>query len=395
MKYFLSLALIACYILGISQSRELSGLVVDKSTQKRLPFASLGIESKGIGTICGHNGSFTFNTPGNAKSDTLTIRHIGYESFRIPIEAIPDSVIIELVPETVQLEEITVSSLTPEDYVFRISRNIEKNYPTGSYSTLLYYKAQLQENGNFLLNEEATIKSQYLYEPDTAGISHQILLCNEKEISYESPYVQAELQNKGKPITVNFGGPNAVLSNDVKYMRLAFLDTTKTELFTYSFGKATTYMGEPAFEITYKSAGEIDNSRMYGTILIMSRTYAVVKIDNYSTLNIPFGAVSILRVLGLTLKNPTMHQTIRYDKCGELWYPKYFEFKAKAILIKHHLFKDDELFTDELVHMAVINKIELDSSQNILPEHTYNAQKKMSEQVFNTESVSWDVINKL
>jgi len=140
---------------------------------------------------------------------------------------------------------------------------------------------------------------------------------------------------------------------------------------------------------------QINNTRMFGSILIMTKSYAVVKIDNYSTLSLPLASISILRVLGLTLKNPTMHQTIRYDKCEGLWYPKYFEMKAKAILIKHHLFKADEIFINNLLHAAVINQIHLKNFNGIDPENEYTSSKKMCEQVKNSENISWKEMNKL
>jgi pimeloyl-ACP methyl ester carboxylesterase len=90
----------------------ITGQVVDGKTGKCLPFASVGIASKEIGTVSNDSGAFKLVTRADMIDDTLQISMIGYHSRRITVKsmALRKMNIIELTEADHQLNEVTITT---------------------------------------------------------------------------------------------------------------------------------------------------------------------------------------------------------------------------------------------------------------------------------------------
>lgn len=112
------------------QSQNLSSVIIDSSTKKPVPYATVQLNNRGM--ITNEEGRFKFSFDENIReSDSLFISSIGYESIGKPIGAFTDSVIV-LRPKAIELKEVIVSNkeYTPKEIIEMVEDNIEKNYHT-------------------------------------------------------------------------------------------------------------------------------------------------------------------------------------------------------------------------------------------------------------------------
>lgn len=114
-KTFLSLLLVSLQWQAMGQT-QLSGIVLDKTTQQPIEYANIGIAGKNIGTVCNAHGKFELELPNDRLHDYLIVYHLGYEMAKLKIEDLltnPLLITIELKPSPVVLEEITISDTRP------------------------------------------------------------------------------------------------------------------------------------------------------------------------------------------------------------------------------------------------------------------------------------------
>jgi Peptidase family M1 domain/CarboxypepD_reg-like domain/Peptidase M1 N-terminal domain len=86
-----------------------SGKVLDFNG-KPLPFSSLFIKGKAIGTVTNENGEFTFNIPIFYQLDTLTVSYVGYKNFTGIVRNLPAYIKISLNEAVVDLAEVSVQA---------------------------------------------------------------------------------------------------------------------------------------------------------------------------------------------------------------------------------------------------------------------------------------------
>ena len=110
MKNVLSIiSLLFINFLNHAQEIKMSGQVVDLYTQNPIEFVNIGILNKNLGTVSDLQGKFDFNVKKDYLRDSITVSHINYETFRIPILNGPNQ-IITLKPRINELSEIVLTN---------------------------------------------------------------------------------------------------------------------------------------------------------------------------------------------------------------------------------------------------------------------------------------------
>src|SRR5262245_6539228 len=67
------------------QQITISARAVDKETNEPLPFASVGIKGKPIGTITNLQGEFDFHFPAEYRNDLFVVSMLGYQNYEMPV----------------------------------------------------------------------------------------------------------------------------------------------------------------------------------------------------------------------------------------------------------------------------------------------------------------------
>ena len=80
MQKTLTLIFILLVNFSYSQNSIIKGIILDKNTNDSLPYVSIGVLNKGIGTLSKSNGSFSLDTKNIQETDTVKFSSIGYKS---------------------------------------------------------------------------------------------------------------------------------------------------------------------------------------------------------------------------------------------------------------------------------------------------------------------------
>jgi hypothetical protein len=93
-----------------SSGQTVSGIVMDKETSLPLPYASLGIRGKNIGSIADKTGHFNIDVSKASSQDIIIISNIGYASIGVLVKDLElnSANEIRLSPQAKQLEEVVV-----------------------------------------------------------------------------------------------------------------------------------------------------------------------------------------------------------------------------------------------------------------------------------------------
>lgn len=160
---FLILAWLAFLVIFSSQGQNLtiSGRVIDKETKEPLPFASIGIKGKPIGTITNLQGEFDFHFPAEYRDELFVISMLGYQNYETGAQALISSgaTEIEMSKSTTVLKTVVISDSLRGGDILRIAlARIEQNYPGDPFLLEGFYRDLKKVGGTYVSLLEAAIK---------------------------------------------------------------------------------------------------------------------------------------------------------------------------------------------------------------------------------------------
>ncbi len=415
--YILSFFIFSSTMLFSQSKQTITGVVTDKKTKENLPFSSIRLKNHPIGTISDEAGEFKFLVPNEITDDTLVINYIGYEESEIELSSIESPLKIKLKSNSIEIEEAIILPMSAEDYIKRAVDRIGVNYPDKSFQTTSYYREEITENSSILHRSEGVFKSVYpeKVKGDTIENQHQLLLYREPDEIAKLQFMRhwldkqdkkriEEAEKEGEEIEsesdaimsqMNMGGPEILLSCDLKYELPSYLDTNQFKEYKYEIDGRSVYQGKELLRINYKSRGQVDNMRQHGEILLDLKSDAIVMIESSGKVVIPLAARPVLLALGFGIKDPVYNQTLKYESYGELWYPKDFHWSVSATLTKQHIARKKESSDLGIAQIFFVSEIATDDIIPIPEDKIFDPAKKMEEQVFNDNGIKWGEINVL
>ena len=121
----------------------LQGKVSDANTGEYLPFCSVYIKGKSVGTVTNLNGEFKLNVL-KTSGDTLVISHVGFHNFLVPVNSNSNSLDIKLKEAVVNLDEISVTThkLSASDIFKKALEKIknQQGYPRYPFKLNGFYR---------------------------------------------------------------------------------------------------------------------------------------------------------------------------------------------------------------------------------------------------------------
>lgn len=160
MQKLLFLALFLLSTLTVAQDITISGRVTDAETKEPLPFASVWIKSKTIGTITNAQGDFDFHIPAEFRNETLVISMLGYNDFESGVNFLntDEPLNVRLESSLVMLNELVVrDSLTGGDILQHAFSRIEDNYPMEPFLMEGFYRDIKKVGGTYISLLEAAV----------------------------------------------------------------------------------------------------------------------------------------------------------------------------------------------------------------------------------------------
>ncbi len=244
----------------------ITGKIIDSKKKNSLPYASVSVQNKPLGTISNEDGDFLLKLHPQYIDDTLIISNLGYARMAVPASHLLEEDLILMEPVSIRIREIKVTATTPEKLLENIRANRDNNYT--SYSKLMnaFYRETVRQDGNYINVSEAV--TEILKAPYNSARNDLTRLIKGRQ----SPDIQ--------PLNwINFklqGGPFTITQLDVVKMMETFIDKAYEDHYKYKISKVIWYNEVPVYVLAFEPVPGIDFHGYTGEIFVHRETFAVV-----------------------------------------------------------------------------------------------------------------------
>ncbi len=331
-----------------AQRITLSARVQDQVTAEPLPFASVGIKGKSLGTITNLQGEFDFRFEPAYRNEILTISMLGYENFEAPIWSLLDGsvTVIRMNKSTTVLQEVVIADSLNGGEILRLALNrIEKNFPMEPYLMDGFYRDVKKVGGTYIALLEAAVKivdDGYREPRNKSKLRERVKLVEvRKSLGYENKF------------TAYFGQHNLLedllLHNNIRYRQI----DSREELFaTINRERDSFYDGREVYVVSHTKEFNL-------RIFIDKQDYSIIHL----TFEISTTDDNLARRKNLVSRYIGYKKTIDFKRFEDKMYLNYI-----TVTSNEHWYdmQTNELkFETELIQHLLINSIEPNPSERI------------------------------
>ncbi len=251
--------------------RNISGKITNHSTQISLPYASIGIRGKHIGTISNQDGEFALTLSSENRKDTLVVSYVGFKNFEIPVSDILNSHLeIKLIEDFISLQEVVIRNNDPKSILKAAINKIELNYPQNAANLTSFYRESVLKNNKYMIYLESILDI------------------------YKNPYSENELTDKVKIFksrkiydvsrldTISFrlkGGIQGCLMLDIVQNKPEFLDPEFINLYNFHLSDISTFNNKPVYVIDFQPKPNLKIPLLEGKLIIETRSLAIISAE--------------------------------------------------------------------------------------------------------------------
>lgn len=338
-NFFILLFILALASAAMAQRITLSGRVIDKETKEPLPFATLGVKGKAIGTITNLQGEFDFHIPAELRNDLFTLSMLGYKPYEVPVWTLLEinPLVIEVEKSTFLLDEVTIAdSLTGGEILMIALSRIEQNYPMQPYLMEGFYRDLKKVGGTYISLLEAAVK---IYDEDYAEPRNKFKLRERvalqevrRSIGYASRFTSYFDQDNLLE--------DLLLHNSVRYRHFpleeVFYQSLKRE-------KETVYNGQAVYVVSYNQDYRL-------RVFVEKKNYAIIHVEFESELE-----EALTKKRGMESRFVGLKRVIDFKPFLGKYYLNYLTVDSK---VNWYDIRTKELkFETELTQSLLINDI--------------------------------------
>lgn len=135
------------------------GRVVDTSSGRTLPFATIEAVGSNIATVTNIDGEFTLKIAKESNITEMKVSYIGFKNQTIPLSEFKDkrTLAIGLEVSSVQLQEITIRPEDAIELIMDALRGIKDNYSVDPMMMRGFYRETVQRGRNYVSISEAVV----------------------------------------------------------------------------------------------------------------------------------------------------------------------------------------------------------------------------------------------
>jgi hypothetical protein len=247
------------------------GKILDGEEKTALPYSSISVSDKNLGTISNIDGDFELKIPESMKDDSIVISHLGYRQQRLSIAGVsPDSCIINLQPVSVQLNEIKVSVIDANKIIEKLISKISLNYATEPEIMTAFYREVLQQDGEYIDVAEALLEIRKASYENSFAEDKIKLIKGRKNLNIK-PFQIVDFKIQG--------GPYYATKLDVVKTLDSFLDPESRDQYKYYLAETIEFNNRDTYVIQFKPKEKVENLSYQGKLYIDMSTFAMVHAD--------------------------------------------------------------------------------------------------------------------
>lgn len=291
------------------------GRVLAFDEKDPLPYASISVLKENIGTISNTDGDFELKLPGSMINDTVVVSCMGYKQFRLPVREIAEEqVTIYLSPASIQLQEVKVTYISPEEILRRMEAKIGINYAEKPQIMTSFYREVLKQDRSYIDVAEAVM--------DIRKASYHNLSAEDKV-----KFIKGRKSMNVKPFQfVDFkiqGGPYYITKLDVIKTLDSFLDPQYIEFYKYTLEEIVVHDNRPTYVISFKPKGKEENIHYQGRLYVDMSTFALVKAEfEMSRAGLKFAQQSLIqkKPKGFYVRPVDVQYRVSYRRSESKWH---------------------------------------------------------------------------
>ncbi len=139
--------------------RQISGMITDYESGEPLPYATIGIASKGRGTVTNNNGEFGLKITRDCLDDSLSVSYLGYFNRKIPVrQALENNFTIRMMREYISIPEIIIRNQAPQEILRKAFEAISVNYGNSPSSMMAFYREAVLKKQTLQTYSEAVLQ---------------------------------------------------------------------------------------------------------------------------------------------------------------------------------------------------------------------------------------------
>ena len=351
------------------------GKIIDLEEKEILPYTSILVNGTTIGTISNIDGEFELKIPDTLINDTVIVSCLGYKQYRQLISDIHDqNYTIYLQPNSVQLKEIKVTVINPEDIVSKILSKINLNYSNDPEIMTSFYREILKQDDKYLDVAEAIMEIRKAPYNNSFSQDKIKFIKGRKNMNIiPFKFVDFKIQ----------GGPYYITMLDAIKTMDSFLDPEFREFYKYTLDEIIEVDNRDTYVIHFKPKEKIDYPCYQGNLFVDMSTFALIKAEfSLSRSGLKFAHESLIKKKpkNFYVRPLNADYNVSYRRADNKWHLSHaqatinFKVKSKKDKINSTFHSDSELLVTEFKpdNGTHYKKNELFSSKDIFTDVVAN-----------------------
>ncbi len=251
---------------------EVRGRVLDKTDRQPLPYSSIYISGKAIGTVTNDNGEFLLKLPSKFLSDSLIVSSIGYKRIKAPVSSFLTEVKDYLLkPDVISIQEVIIRKISPVNLLQSATRAVSENYPHEPAVLTSFYREMIKKGSRYMMVSEAILENYKTgYGRSAASDQVKILKGRKSQDPTQKDTVILKLK----------AGLNTMLLLDVVKNMPDFLTGENTQDYDYKMSDIVVDNGREQYAIEFSPKSGAEKTIFYkGRILLDVRNLAFTWIE--------------------------------------------------------------------------------------------------------------------
>ena len=361
------------------------GKVIDREEKDALPYSSIVVLKKNIGTVSNNDGEFELKIPESMSHDTITISCLGYRQYIQPIsEIIDNNYTIYLDPTSVLLKEIKVSIINTQDIISKILTKIPLNYSRDVEIMTSFYREVLKQDRQYIDVAEALMEIRKASYDNSFAQDKVKFIKGRKSLNVKPfQFVDFKIQ----------GGPYYITKLDVVKTLDSFLDPEFRDFYKFSMEKIIEVDNRETYVIQFKPKEKVDYPCYQGRLYVDMSSFALVRAEfSLSRSGLKFAYESLIRKKpkDFYVRPVSVNYKVSYRRANNKWHLS----TAQAIInfrVKSKKEKVNSIFHSE--SELLITDFRPDDGTHFKKEEMFNSKDIFTEVVTDYDDGFWGDYN--
>ncbi len=294
--------------------KTINGIILDDNDNSTLPFSTVSILNKSVGTVSNLDGEFSFRIKEDYFNDTLAISHLGYEPLILNISDTDTNTRFKLLPKTISLQEIFIRWTDPKELLIKALKSVKENYADNPAQLRAFYRESLQRNNKYMIYTEGLLDIyKSAYRPTLFKDQAKLLQLRKFTNIETNDTILIKLQ----------GGIEASLTLDLLRQPLNFISLSELNKYDYYYEGVESINDVSVHKIKFEPSLSNYSKDYTGSIYIDTESFAVTNIQ-FSLIKQSARKLDRNFVLkskpGIKVLPKTISYNISYKKIGGKYY---------------------------------------------------------------------------